>query len=130
MTVDSSCDREVKMRIGKANAAFGRLGKIWKENGYSIKTKIRLYSALVVSTLLYGSETWPMTANNRKRLEAAHHKWLRSILHISRRDKVTNKDVRERKGQEDMETIIRKRRLQWMGHIVRMDENRRAKQVR
>ena len=31
------------------------------------------YKAIVVSTLLYGSETFVMTGSNRKRLEAAHH---------------------------------------------------------
>ena len=54
MAADSSCDREVKVRIVKANATFGRLDKIWKKNGCSTKTKIRLYNAIVVSTLLYG----------------------------------------------------------------------------
>src|SRR6218665_3524034 len=115
MTADSSCDREVKVRIEKANAIFGRLDKIWKKNGCSTKTKIRLYNVIVVSTLLYGSETWPMTVANRKRLEAAHHRWLRTILHVSWRDKITNKSIRERTGQEDMENIIRKRRLRWLG---------------
>src|SRR6218665_1534388 len=61
ITGDSSCDREIKVRIGRANATFGRLNKIWEKNGCSIKTKIRLYNVIIVSTLLYGSETWPMT---------------------------------------------------------------------
>jgi len=39
-----------------------------------IKTKIRLHNDIVVSTLLYGSKTWPMTVANKKRLEAAHHR--------------------------------------------------------
>src|SRR6218665_988605 len=39
------------------------------------------YNAIVVSTLLYGFETWPMAVANRKRLEAAHHRWLRRIYH-------------------------------------------------
>src|SRR6218665_2607162 len=39
-----------------------------------------IYTAIVVSTLLYGSETWPMTVANRRRLEAARHRCLRRIL--------------------------------------------------
>src|SRR6218665_3619016 len=79
-----------------------------------IKTKIRLYNDIVVSTLLYGSETWPMTIANKKRLEAAHHRWLRRILYMSWRDKITNKSIRQRTGQEYIENIIRKRRLRWL----------------
>src|SRR3984885_2110199 len=129
MKADSSCDEEIRVRIGKANTAFGRLEKIWKTSGLSIKIKIRLYEAVVVSTLLYGAETWPMSVVNGKRLEAAHHRWLRRILHVSWRDKVKNDTIRRITGQETMENIIRKRRLRWMGHVIRMDEARIAKQV-
>src|SRR6218665_3665398 len=86
-----------------------------------IKTKIRPYNDIIVSTLLYGSETWPMTVANKKRLEAAHHRWLRRIL-VSWRDKITNKSIRERTGQEDIENIIRKRRLRWLDHVWLMDK--------
>src|SRR6218665_2079456 len=70
-----------------------------------------------------------MTVANRKRLEAAHHMWLRRILHVPWRDKITNKGIRERRGQEDMGSIIRKRRLWWLGHVWRIDKGRRANQV-
>jgi len=70
-----------------------------------------------------------MTVANRKRLEAAHHRWRRRILHISWRDKITKKDVRIMTGEETFETIIRMRRLRWMGHVFRMEEGRRARQV-
>ena len=87
MAADSSCDKEIKVCIRRENATFGRLDRIWKKSGCSIKTKIRLYKAIVVSMLLYGSKTWPMTVANRRRLEAAHHRWLRRILHVSWREK-------------------------------------------
>jgi len=57
LAVDSSCDQEIRARIGKVNIAFGKLEKIWKSNGCEIKTKIRLYKAVVLSTLLFFSET-------------------------------------------------------------------------
>src|SRR6218665_2566554 len=122
---DSSCDRKIKVRIGRANATFGRLDKILKKNGCSTTTKIRLHNVMVVSTLLYGSETWPITVANRKRLEAAHHRRLRRILHVSWPDKITNKSIRERTGQEDIENIVRKRRLRWLstcGAWTRIEE--------
>src|SRR6218665_1351816 len=79
---DNSCEKEIRARIGKANAAFGRLETIWKSISCGIKTKVRLYEAVVLSTLLYGSGTWPMTMVNGKNLDPAHNKWLRRILHI------------------------------------------------
>jgi len=41
------------------------------------------------------ADVWPLTATLTKRLNAAHHRWQRSILGISWRDRVTNEEVRE-----------------------------------
>src|SRR6218665_2059107 len=65
-----------------SSSAFGTLEKIWKSNGCGIRIKIRLYEAVVLSKLLYGSETWPMTVANGRKLDAAHNKGLRRILHL------------------------------------------------
>ena len=56
MSSDSSCDKEIKTRMGKANAVFGRLEKIWKSNGCSVDTKVRLHESIVLSTLAYYTE--------------------------------------------------------------------------
>ena len=79
--------------MGKANGVFGRLTNIWRDNGLSLHTQIRLYEALVLSTLLYGAETWSMSVSNTKKLEAAHHRWQRKILKISWKDMITNKQL-------------------------------------
>jgi len=126
---DGSCDKDIKTRLGKANSTFGRLINIWKSKSLNIKIKIRLYEALVMSTLLYGAETWPMTVANMKRLEAAHHRWQRKILGIVWRDKITNVEVRRRTGMDQLEDIIRKRQLQWLGHLHRMEQGRIPKQT-
>ena len=47
---DSSCDKDIRARLGKANGVFGRLTNIWRDNGLSLHTKFRLYDALVLST--------------------------------------------------------------------------------
>jgi hypothetical protein len=58
---DSSCDKDIKTRLGKANSNFGRLHCIWRSKVLNIKIKVRLYESLILSTLLYAAETWPMT---------------------------------------------------------------------
>jgi len=90
---------------------------------------MRLYESLILSTLLYSAETWNMTVVNWKKLEAAHHRWLRKILRISWVDRVTNEEVRWRTAQESLETIIKRRRLRWFGHIHRMSTSRLAHQT-
>ena len=58
---DGGCDREITIRLGKANSAFGRLGRVRASKSISTKVKVRLYVSLVLAVLLYGAETWPMT---------------------------------------------------------------------
>ena len=48
---------EILRRIGLASNIFSRLTNIWKQSRLSMYTKMRLYNALVISVLLYGSET-------------------------------------------------------------------------
>ena len=94
---------------------------MWRDNGLSLHTKTRLYEALVLSTLLYGAETWSMSVSNTKKLEAVHQRWQRKILKISWKDMIANKIVHERTGQDTLESIIRERQLRWFGHAYRMD---------
>ena len=126
---DSSCDNDIKIRLGKANSNFGRLNNIWRNKKLNHRIKLRLYDSLILSTLLYAAETWPMTVANMKKLEAAHHKWQRKILGITWKDKVTNEEVRRRTGMVKLEDILRKKRLRWLGHLHRMENGRIAKQA-
>ena len=93
-----NCDKEFMIRIGKAASVFGRLVNIWKSKNISLAVKIRLYESLVISTLLYGAESWPQSVTQMKKLEAAQHKFQKRLLGITWRDKVRNKDIRKKTG--------------------------------
>ena len=55
----NSLDAELDCRIGKAATTFGRLRqRVWSNRDLSIKLKIRVYVACVLSILLYCSESW------------------------------------------------------------------------
>ena len=94
-----NCDKECMIRIGKAASVFGRLVNIWKSKNISLAVKIRLYESLVISTLLYGAESWPLSVTQMKKLEAAHHKFQRRLLGITYRDKVRNEHIRKKTGR-------------------------------
>ena len=51
-------DDEIIARIAKASSAFGRLrSTVWERKGVSLSTKLSVYRAIVLTTLLYASET-------------------------------------------------------------------------
>jgi hypothetical protein len=61
---------EIKRRISIAKAVMMKLTKFWKDRNISEVTKIRLIHTLVFPVVMYGSETWTLNANSRKRIEA------------------------------------------------------------
>ena len=76
-----SLDAEFGRRIGKAATTMTRLTKKAWNNSKLIKhTKIQIYRACVMSTLLYGSESWTLRARQELKLNAFHMRSLRCIL--------------------------------------------------
>ena len=120
---------EVKTRIGKASWAFGKIEHLMKAKNISLKTKLSLYNATVISVLLYGSETWQLYAADKKRLNAFHQRCLRRILKVSYRDHITNVEILKRTGQREIGDVLMERRLRWYGHVARMAEERIPKIV-
>ena len=88
----------------------------------SLQTKIRLYNALVISALLYGSETWTLLKADERRLEAFHMNCQRRILGIRWFHFVTNASVTSQTGEEGLAIRICWRRLSIFGHVRRLPE--------
>ena len=80
--------------------------------------------SLVTSIFLYACESWTLTAELQRRIQAMEMRCYRKILHVSYRDHVTNEEVRSKIQQaigphEDRLTIVKRRKLQWYGHVSR-----------
>ena len=75
---------EIQRRIDLASSAFGRLSKrVHGNQNLTIHTKIAVYDAVVISTILYGCETWVPCCRNIRLLESFHIRRLQlSALHI------------------------------------------------
>ena len=78
---------------------------------------------------MYGCETWTIYSRQEKRLNSFHLRCLRKLLNIKWQDKVTNTEVLEKANLPSIQTIIRTKRLRWLGHVKRMDDNRMPKNV-
>ena len=56
---------------------------------------MNIYDALIKSSLLYGSETWRLTGNNKRRVEATELDVLRRSSRISRKDRIRKVTIRQ-----------------------------------
>lgn len=130
ITSHLSLDKEIDTRIAKAVAISSKLSmKVWDNNNISLNTKLRVYQACVLNTLLYSSETWTTYARQENRLESFHLRCLRRILGITWEDKITNTSVLEQTNSHSMHILLTQRRLRWIGHVRRMKDGRIPKDI-
>ena len=55
---DVTVSKELDSRFSKASSSFGRLSKrVWQSHPLHLSTKIQVYRAVVVHTLMHGAET-------------------------------------------------------------------------
>ena len=100
ITNDGSSSRNITYRIAKAASAMCRLSNpLFRQHRISIRTKINMYRALVVSVLLYGSEAWATTLADRRRLDLFDMccKW--RLLRVFWQQHISNQSIRERTRQ-------------------------------
>ena len=130
MTDNLALDKELDRRIGRACGTFAQLKKrVWENKMLTIKTKIAVYRACVLSTLMYGSESWAPYATQEKRLNTFHLKHLRLILGITWDQRITNNEVLDKAGIDTLYSLLKQRRLRWLGHVRRMEDGRIPKDL-
>ena len=95
--------------------------RVWSNSLLTVNTKLRVYQACVLSTLLYGSESWTTYAGQEKRLNSFHLRCLRRLLQIKWQDRVTNTEVLQRADIPSLFALLSRKRLKWLGHVRRMD---------
>nr|VZI31915.1 unnamed protein product [Spirometra erinaceieuropaei] len=127
---NTKIDDEVANRISKASKAFGRLhSTVWNRHGLQLSTKLKMYKAVILPTLLYGAETWTVYTRQARRLNHFHLSCLRRILRLNWQDRIPDTEVLERTGILSIYAILKQMQLRWSGHLVRMDDERLPKRL-
>ena len=110
---------DFKIRKAMAWDACNKLHRVWTSH-LDNKLKIRFFRACVESVLLYGSETWTISAKMKARIDGCYTRLLRRALHVSWRAHITNKEL-----YGDLPTLsstIRQRRMRFAGHCSRAND--------
>ena len=121
---------EVDIRIEKGGRAYQMWRKkVFRSANLSKATKMRVFRTLVMSVLLYGAETWTITQKDLRKLRTFHMKCLRDILGVTRWDELRNETILCRANEVPIEGQLKHLRLQWLGHVMRMNSNRVQRQL-
>ena len=109
---DKGSKPEILSRTAQT-AALTRLKLVWNARSISFSSKIRLKCSLVAPIFLYACESWLLTTELQRRIQATEMKCHRQIQRISYKDHVANKEVHAKIQQangphEDLLTIVKR----------------------
>ena len=126
----ATLDKEITTRIQKAAKSFGTLkDRVWKDRNITLNTKLAVYKAIVLPTLLYGSQAWVTYQRHILKIESFHLRCLRCIAGVRWQDRITNTEVLKLTNSKSIRGLISSNRLKWLGHVSRMTEVRIPKQL-
>ena len=124
--------KDVSTRVSSASRAFGALRHaVFNDHNLSLRTKRLVFEACVLSLLLYCAETWVPLQSDVQRITTFYYRSLLSIMSVAQRDvwdlkiaKDTILKTWNAANPLDIPDRLMQRRLEWLGHVVRMPEER------
>ena len=97
---------------------FRRLVPLLTNKDVSLIMRVRLYSSM-----LHGSETWPVRKENVVALRQAEMRMVRWMCGVKLKDRLPSKELRERLGVDDIALVLQQNRLRWYGHVLRKEDD-------
>ena len=85
---------------------------------------MKVYRAVIFTTLLYGCETWTIYRRHEKLLQQFHLLCIHNIFNLCWQDKIPDTKILERVGLNSIIAMMRKAKTQWAGDISRMSDSR------
>jgi hypothetical protein len=119
--------KDINRRKILAIAAYNQLKKILESRKVSKEVKIRLFRSHIESIFLYNCELWTTTKQLINEIDVFQRNMLRKIMEIQWQDRITNNQLYERTKVTPWSKTVKKRRLKWYGHLLRLPEETPAR---
>ena len=111
---------DVTHRMHIAQARFSSLHHMWQDHRLPTSMKLRLYEAAVCSSLTHSCEAWDLSPSVMKSVNGFNSRCLHMITKKSYHSTATAPDY-------NLILAMRRRRMRFLGHLMRMDNNRLLK---
>jgi hypothetical protein len=124
---------DIKARMTAGNWSYYAVTKIIKSWETSKSNKLKIYRTIIRPLAMYGCEGWTMSEHMKEPLRVWERKFLRKVYGPKRDANGwrirANKELQDQYRSADIVTSIKVRRLEWAGHVVRMDDEKMVKRV-
>lgn len=113
------------MRYNALNGCIQRnFGKFMRK-----EVQLKMYNIISKPALMYGSETWVLTAQEKRRLEASQMRFMRSLLGVTLRDRIRSQVIRDGLRVRSVVEEVLEYQLKWHQHVQRMPPMRLPSQA-
>ena len=123
LSQDGDVNAAVVARIRCAWKKFRELSPILTAKKVALKVKGKIYVSCVRSCMLYGSETWAVKEEQVSKLQRTEMRMIRWMSGVSLMEMKRSSDLRERMDVEPIDSVMRRNRLRWYGHVERRIED-------
>ena len=118
LSAAGGCELSTTTHVKTAWKKFKELLPVLSSRHLSFKTRGHVYSSCVRSAMLNASETWPLTKPNLQCLHWNDRAMIRQTCNVRLQDVTTrSNELLARLGIEDLDLILKERRLRWYGHV-------------
>ena len=114
---------EMKHRINQTQKA---INFIWWHKDITKNRKIYIYQTIIQSILMYGAEVWQIPTREINKILPTEMDVLRRSARKSI-ERIKNEHIKEIMGVKEKPDVTERKRLQWYGHVKRMQDERLPK---
>lgn len=126
-------DEEICRRITQANRAYFALSRIFRSRDIRRNDKIHIYKTIIGPIATYGCEISIITRKMANRINAFEQKVLRRIYGLTSENGLWrskyNHELYQLYKNLPMIDFIRLHGLYWVGHVIKMDEQRTPRRI-
>ena len=117
---------DVRTRVAMTTQRFGKLRHVWTDNQLhlNLRLPLRIYKSCIYSIMTYDSEAWRLTETVVSALNGANARMVCILT-----GKTVHQEASAKWRTFNLVRWIRARRLQWLGHILRLGTTRMLKQA-
>jgi len=120
-------------RIVKGNKAYYANAKLTNSKFLTKNTKTKIYKKMIRPVVTYSSETWTLTATDENNVRIFERHILRKIFGPVNTDNIwrirNDMEIDKLIEGADIVRYSKAQRIQWLGHIHRMDQARPTRKL-
>lgn len=111
---------DINRRKALTISVMKKYNYIFKSRRISNDYKIRVFKSYAGSVFLYNSEIWSLTSTLEKKIDAFQRRQLRFAINNIWPRKLSNEQLYKLTNTEAWSITIKRRRLNWIGHMMRL----------